>query len=99
MNYILQTLFKMTQHGMIRTLNKTSDLVRRFHLSPSRGTYSQTVRAERRIISYSAEVHRRYQKYTHTTGCNAVEKLMITGTWMEIENCQTRGQVSHDSLY
>ena len=38
-----------------------------FILSPSRGTQSQKVHAERRIISYSAEVHRRYQNdiYTH----------------------------------
>ena len=28
-----------------------------------------TVRAERRIISYSVEVHQRYQNNTHFTGC------------------------------
>ena len=35
-------------------------------MSPSRGAQSQTVGAVRRIISYSAEVHRRYQN-THTS--------------------------------
>ena len=41
----------------------------RFHLSPSRGTQSQTVHAERRIISCSNEVHRRYQNNTYVTRC------------------------------
>ena len=36
-----------------------------FFLSSSRWTQSQTVRAGRRIIPYSTEVHRRCQKYTH----------------------------------
>ena len=40
-----------------------------FILPPSRGTQSQTVHAERRIISYSYsdEVHRRYQNNTYIT--------------------------------
>ena len=38
-----------------------------FICSPSRGTPSQTVRAERRIISCSDEVHRRYQNNTYIT--------------------------------
>ena len=48
---------------------------RRFHLSPSRETQSQTVRAKTRIISYSVEVHRRYQKYTYITGCTVGENM------------------------
>ena len=32
-------------------------------------TQSPTVHAERRIISYSAEVHRVYQNNTYITGC------------------------------
>ena len=47
----------------------------RFHLTISRGTQSQTVRAERRIISYSAEIYRRYQKHTYITWCNAGENI------------------------
>ena len=43
--------------------------VRKLHLPPSRGTQSQTVHAKRRIISYSAEVHRRYQNDTYVDGC------------------------------
>ena len=39
---------------------------RRFYLPSSRGIQSQTVRAEGRIISYSTEVHRRYQKHRYT---------------------------------
>ena len=38
--------------------------LRRFYLPSSRGTPSQTVRAERRIISYSVKVHRRYQNHS-----------------------------------
>ena len=41
----------------------------RFHLSSSRGTQSQTVHAERRIISFSDEVHRRYQNNTYVSWC------------------------------
>ena len=48
---------------------------RRFHLSPSRGTPSQNVRAERRIISYSDEAHRRYQNNTYVTGCFVGENI------------------------
>ena len=46
----------------------------RFHSSPSRGTKSKTEHVEKRIISYSAEIYRRYQKYSYITGCNAGEK-------------------------
>ena len=31
--------------------------------------------AERRIISYSAEIYRRCQKYSYITGCNAGENV------------------------
>ena len=44
---------------------------KRFHLSPSCGTPSQTVHAKRRIISYSAEKHWRIQNYTYKLGCYA----------------------------
>ena len=40
----------------------------------SRGTQSQSVRADRRIIFYSAEVHRRYQNNIYILGCNAGEE-------------------------
>ena len=40
---------------------------RRIRLSSSRCTKSQIVHAERRNISYSNEVHRRYQNNTHTS--------------------------------
>ena len=42
---------------------------KRIHLSSSHCTPSQTVHAERRIIFYSVEVHRRYQNNTHVTWC------------------------------
>ena len=44
-------------------------VTRRFHSSPSRGTPSQTVLAERRIISYSDEVHWRHQNDSYILGC------------------------------
>ena len=31
--------------------------------------------------------------------CERRKKLMITGTWMEKENCQMHGEVSQDSCY
>ena len=40
---------------------------RKLHIPPSRWTQSQTVRAEKRIISYSVEVHRRYQNNIYIT--------------------------------
>ena len=48
--------------------------VRKLHTPPSRGTQSKTVRAERRIISCSTEIHRRYQDYRYILGCDAGEK-------------------------
>ena len=44
-------------------------LIRRFHLSPSRGTQSQIAHAQRRNISCSDEVHRRYQNDSYILGC------------------------------
>ena len=75
----------------------TGDFICRHHVEPT----SQPVHAERRIISYSDEVHRSYQKQTHTRHFDAmmVRILTITGTWMEKENYQMHGQVSQDSLY
>ena len=70
---LLQPHFKMTVHWMLRKPKMTTGLSQRFHLSPSRGTQSQTVHAKRRIISYSAEVHRRLQNNTYVAGC-LVEK-------------------------
>ena len=49
------------------------------HLSPSRGTQSQSVHAERRIISYSTEVHRRYQNSTYVTGCITDDHWKVDG--------------------
>ena len=67
-------------------------------LPSSRGTQNQTVRAERSIIPYSSEIHRREQSYKYS-GCHVGGKLMIIGTLIEIENCQIRGHVSQGSRY
>ena len=40
-----------------------------FNLLPSRGTQSQTEHAERRINSYSVEVHRLHQNHAYIIGC------------------------------
>ena len=49
----------------------------------SRGTQSQTVRAERRIISYSTEIHRSDQDFRYIQGCNAGDRTSMTiGTLM-----------------
>ena len=59
----------------------TSTLIRdrpergwRFYLPSSRGIESQTAHAERRIISDSTEIYRRYQKYLFITECDVGEK-------------------------
>ena len=36
---------------------------------------------------------------THTSLDVLLEKILITGTWVEKENCRMHGQVSHDSFY
>ena len=59
----------------------------------------QTVRAERRIISYSTEAF----DVTRTTDTSLDVLLernisMIIGTLMEIENCQMHGEISQDSI-
>ena len=46
----------------------------KLHIPPSRWTQSQTLLAERRIISFSTEIHWRLQKYSHKLGCYAREK-------------------------
>ena len=56
-------------------------------LPPSRGTLSQTVRAERRIISYSVEVYRRYQNHTYVPGC-----IVGTTHWRLLE-CRWRKRI------
>ena len=40
------------------------------HFQPSRWTKSQTLHAERRIMSYSIEIHWRNQGYSYYFGCN-----------------------------
>ena len=91
---LLQLLFKMTQHGMMRKLKMISGVLREiFHLSPSSGTQSQTVRAERRIISYSVEVHRRDQNNMYITGRFVGQiflRLLERGWWKNIVRCMDR---------
>ena len=60
---LLHPHIKRIQHEMMLVYH------RRLHLSPSCGTPSQTVHTERRILSYSTEVYRRYQNNTYVTGC------------------------------
>ena len=46
------------------------------------------------------QIYRRYQNYRYIIGRIVGEKhRRMIGTLMEIENCQIRGQVSHDSPY
>ena len=60
---------------MMRKLEMITGPFQAIYFPSSRGTQSQTVRAERRIISHSAAVHRRYQKYRYVVGCNAGENI------------------------
>ena len=75
-------------------------------MSSSRCTPSQTVRAQRKSISNSVKVHRRYQKKTCTSLDVMLEgqieddwKLKMTGTWMVKKNRQMHGQDSQDSFH
>ena len=64
-----------------------------FNFAPSRWTQSRTVRAERRIISYSVEVHRRYQNDKNITGRIVGEKywrLLASGWRKRIVRCMDR---------
>ena len=45
--------------------------VKKLHIPPSRWTQSQALLAERSIIPYSTEIHRRFQNYTYEFGCQA----------------------------
>ena len=49
--------------------------LRRLYLLSSRGTQSQTVRAERRIICSPTEMYRRYQDHRYILGCIVVEHI------------------------
>ena len=71
MNYILQLHFKTTQRGDDEEAKSDFWTInRRIYSSSSRGTQSQTVRAERRIISSSVKVHRRHQNNIYITQRN-----------------------------
>ena len=81
MIYIIQLHFKKTQRGMMRKLKVTS------------GLQQDTVHAERRNISCSNEVHRRYQNNKYITGCIVGEKywrLQERGWWKRIVRCMDR---------
>ena len=72
---LLQPHIKMTQHGMMRKLKMTSGVLQKISFIAITWTQSPTARAERRIISYSDEVHRRYQNNTYITGCIVGEDI------------------------
>ena len=72
---LLQPHIKMTQHGMMRKLKMTSGVLQKISFIAITWTQSPTVHTERRIISYSAEVHRRYQNNTYSTGCIVGENI------------------------
>ena len=80
MNYILQPTYKTNRRGMMRKLEVTSGRSQdNSFIVITLCTPSQTVRAERRIISCSVEVHRRHQKNIYITGC--VVRKQIEDRW------------------
>ena len=96
---LLQTLFKMTQHAMMQKLKMTSGLLREISFIAITWNQGQTVHAERRMISFPTEVHRRYQNNTYVTEC-----IVGKTCWWSLErgcrkNCQMHGQASQDSSY
>ena len=75
MNYILQLHFKKIQRrddeeAKSNFWTVTGEFIYRHHVEPR----VKTVRAERRSISFSVEVHRRYQNSIYITGCIVGEK-------------------------
>ena len=58
--------------------------LRRFHLPSSRGTQSQTVHAERRIIPSSTGIHWRCQNYLHYVHRVMDKQEEISGPCLEI---------------
>ena len=70
MNYILQPYFKKTQREMMMklkmTFGLTGEFIHRHHVVPRVKLFSPS----EEIISYSVELHRRYQNNTHITGGN-----------------------------
>ena len=65
---------------------------------PSRGTHSQTVRAERRIIPNSITIHRRDQRNQERPWMWCLNAAWtIIGISKETETYQIRGLDSHDS--
>ena len=59
--------------------------VRKLQKQPSRWTPSQTLLAERRIIPYSTEIHRRRQNYENELGCYAREthRRLLEHWWIK----------------
>ena len=64
---------------MMKKLKVASGLFKEILFIVIMWTQSPTVHAERRIISCSNEVHRRYQKYTYIIGC--VVRKSIDDYW------------------
>ena len=56
--------------------------VRKHRILPSRWTQSWTLVAEKRVIPYTTEIHRRLQNYSHDFGCSASAASMIFGISM-----------------
>ena len=91
----------MTQRGMMRKLKVTSRRSReiyfiyRHHVEPRVKLYVPKEKSFPIRLKY-IDVTRT----THTSLDVMLEKiLMITGTWVEIVNCQIRGPESQDLLY
>ena len=95
---LVQHHFKRTQHATVRKPKWFLVHVRKLHIPPSRCTKRQTVHAERRNISDSAEVHRRYQNHSYVTWCivGKTNWWLLERRWRKrIIRCMDRLHKSH----
>ena len=100
MNGILHTIFKKTQPVMMRKRKMTSGRSHDNSFIVITLYQESNCTCRKRIISYSVEVHRRFQKpLIHPRMYCWRNILKITGTCIENKNCLMDGQASQNSSY
>ena len=77
---LLQTLFKMALHAMMRKLKMISGLLQKIAFIAIMWNPESNCTCRERILSHSTEVHRRYQNNTYVTGC-IVGKNIFDDYW------------------
>ena len=89
-NYILQLHFKKTQRGMMRKLTMTSGLLQENSCIVITWNLESYCTCRKKNISFSDEVHRRYQNNIYLTGREKNWRLLERGWRKRMVRCMDR---------